>query len=612
MTEIIVEPSGKIINCEPGQKLSEALSRAGIDIPMPCGGAGTCGKCLVRIIEGHSQPQPAETKLLTKEQIAMNFRLACQTTVTGDMRIRLTESRDSLPHQILTDSSTNGRRHIFAAVKKTYVELPEPSLEDGRSDLRRLCEAVCQKDCKPPKVGLKTLRRLPAVLREAQFKGTATVCQNKLIDFEPGDTTDNCYGVAVDIGTTTVAAAILDLTNGDRLAVDSALNPQVKCGDDVVSRINYCGSEPEGLKTIQTLIVNCMRTLIQNLCEKTGVQPDNIYEVTIAGNTTMEQLFTGVDPKSIGEMPFVSTFSRGLLLEAEDFALPVNEAARVYLFPIIGGFVGGDTSACILSSEIYNEKECVLMVDIGTNGEIILLAGGKLYAASTAAGPALEGARISKGMRAAAGAIDRVNIENDDIAFTVIGGAEPVGICGSALIDAIAILLEINVMNQTGQMISPENSDGLPPKIAARITKGDNGQSEFLIAQTPQGEKITLTQKDVREFQLAVGAIRAGVNIMLKKAGVGFEDVSKMLLAGGFGSFIRRSRAQRAGLLPLEIDREKIDYIGNASLAGAELGLLSIKARDLIDSICGKIEHIELSLDTDFQMEFASAMIFPG
>jgi uncharacterized 2Fe-2S/4Fe-4S cluster protein (DUF4445 family) len=612
MIEIVVEPSGRIIRCESGEKLSDALSRAGVEIPMPCGGAGTCGKCLVRIIDGHSEPQPAEIKLLSKEQIALNYRLACQSVVTGDMRIRLSESSDSLPHQILTDSNTNGQRQIFAAVKKIYVELPEPSLADGRSDLRRLCEMVCANDCKIPKIGLRTLRRLPKALREANFKGTATVCVNKLIDFEPGDTTEKSYGIAVDIGTTTVAAAILNLTNGDRLAVDSALNPQVKCGDDVVSRINYCGSETDGLKTIQSLIIGCLQKLIKNLCDKTGVSPANIYELTISGNSTMEQLFSGVDPKSLGEMPFVSTFSRGMMLEAEDFDLPINEAARIYLFPIIGGFVGGDTSACILSSEIYNEKECVLMVDIGTNGEIVLACKGKLYAASTAAGPALEGARISKGMRAAAGAIDRVNVENDDIAFTVIGGKKPAGICGSALIDTMAILLDMKIVDQMGQMISPENTGSLPAKIAARISKGSNGQSEFLIAETPDGQAISLTQRDVREFQLAVGAIRAGVNIMLKKAGIGYGDLSKMLLAGGFGSFIRRSYAQRAGLLPLEIDREKIDYIGNASLAGAELGLLSIKARDLIDSICGTIEHIELSLDTDFQMEFASAMIFPS
>jgi uncharacterized 2Fe-2S/4Fe-4S cluster protein (DUF4445 family) len=342
--------------------------------------------------------------------------------------------------------------------------------------------------------------------------------------------------------------------------------------------------------------------MIGQLCEQGGVDKKNIYEITIAGNTTMEHLVCGINPAALGQLPFEPVYRGANVVNASELKLEINNKGIVYMLPVIGGFVGGDISAGMLAIDILNQPQPVLMIDIGTNGEIVLVKDDKITAASTAAGPAFEGARISCGMRAAAGAIEKVKFD-DDCIYAVLGNVEPAGICGSGLIDITAELLNAGIVDHTGK-INP--SAKVPPKIAQRLAVDTNGQPAFVIT-----DKVRITQKDIRQIQLVVGAIRAGINIMLKKAGISANELKRVFIAGGFGSFIRRKNAQRIGLLPAQISHEKISFVGNTSLAGAKLALLSVKARQKAEKLAKQTEHIELSAESDFQNEFAAAMIFP-
>jgi uncharacterized 2Fe-2S/4Fe-4S cluster protein (DUF4445 family) len=413
---------------------------------------------------------------------------------------------------------------------------------------------------------------------------------------------DKCFAVAVDVGTTTIAASLVNLKDGDEIAVTGNLNPQISFGDDVISRIKHASSGQKALAELQKSVIRQINAMIGGLCKQGKVDKQHIYEIAIAGNTTMEHLVCGIDPSSLGKLPFEPSWRGASMLNASELKIDINPQGKVYVFPVIGGFVGGDISAGMLATDILNQPQPALFVDIGTNGEIVLVNDNKILAASTAAGPAFEGAGISCGMRAATGAIEKIKFE-DDCIFSVLGNVEPSGICGSGLIDITAELLNAGIVDSTGRITQPKN---LPPKIAQRIVIDKNNQPAFVIT-----DKIKITQKDIRQIQLAVGAIRAGINIMLKKAGIKAADLKKVLIAGGFGSFIRRNHAQRIGLLPANISHEKISFIGNSSLLGAKLALLSVKAREKAEELAKRTQHIELSADSDFQNEFASAMIFP-
>jgi len=434
------------------------------------------------------------------------------------------------------------------------------------------------------------------------------------IEFDDNRTCDKekCFGVAVDVGTTTLAASLVCLSKRAEIAVTSAMNPQIACGDDVVSRINHA-SLPSGLSELQTLIISRTNELVGALCRQAEIERQDIYELTVAGNTTMEHLFCGVDPEPLGHLPFEPIYRGGNECLAADLKIGINPKGKVYIFPVIGGFVGGDTVAGMLATDILKQPQPILFVDIGTNGEIVLVKDDKIIAASTAAGPAFEGAGISCGMRAAAGAIEKIKIE-DDCVYGVIGDGHPSGICGSAIIDIAAELLNAGIVDMTGRLVEPDEiKTKLPQKIMNRLAKDENGRPFFVIAKESENNpEIKITQRDIRQVQLAVAAIRAGIIIMLKKADLKPCDLKRVLVAGGFGSFIRRNHAQRVGLLPADIDHEKISFIGNTSLAGAKLALLSNKARLKSVELAERTEHLELSVDSDFQNEFAEAMIFPS
>lgn len=420
-------------------------------------------------------------------------------------------------------------------------------------------------------------------------------------------------GVAFDIGTTTVVGTLFDLAEGRELAVEAALNGQISFGDDVISRIQVVCEKPDAIFDLKDAILGTVNALIGRLCDQAGVRAENIQDITIAGNSTMQQILCGLDISGLGSIPFRQAFHEAQILSAVGVGLKVSAEAQVYVFPQIDGFVGGDTVAGMLASRIDQRDGVVLFIDIGTNGEIVLLANGKLHTASTAAGPAFEGARITQGMRATVGAIEKVVIDSD-VQYNVIGDVRPAGLCGSALIDAVAGLLDAGVIDDTGRIQLPDElNDGVSAELKKRLIV-EAGRPAFVIAdgcETANGKPICVWQKDVRELQLATGAIRAGSNILLRQAGLSSENVDEVLLAGAFGNFIRRNHARRIGLLP-QLSCECIKFIGNAASLGAKLALLSVDERDYAEKLRQRTQHVDLSKDPMFQMEFAEAMMFPA
>jgi uncharacterized 2Fe-2S/4Fe-4S cluster protein (DUF4445 family) len=607
---VTFQPNGRSVYVLPGTSVLEASSRAGLTIDTPCGGRGTCGKCRVQFQSGACEPTAQDRAIFEAGELAEGWRLACQTRICRECRIYVPDSSlFASQHQIFAEAAEGAQQEVQPAVRKCYVQLSEPSLADHAADLARLEQAVG-----PFRVELAMLRRLPRLLRENDFAGTAVLADHRLVDFEPGDTSGQCYGVAFDIGTTTVVGSLLELCGGTELQLTSRMNPQVSFGDDVVSRIEHATASTENLAQLRDSITRTLQEMIDELCRAASVKRSQVYEVVIAGNTTMEHLLCGMDVAQLGHVPFVPVFSRGLMLRAADMGLSIADRGGAYVFPVIGGFVGGDTVAGVLATRLDREQGAALMIDIGTNGEIVLSAGGKLWAASTAAGPAFEGARISCGMRATRGAIEKVVLADGEVHVSVIGGARPAGICGSGLIDAAAELLRAGLITPEGRLLPREDlPEAVPASLAARIVR-DGEDVAFLLAGGADAgaeSRVLLTQRDIREMQLATGALRAGVKILCKQAGIEPAELGRVLIAGGFGSFIRRSNAQRIGLLPAGVDREKIHYVGNASLNGARWALVSEPARKAGEQLGRGTEHVELSMDMQFQMEFAEAMIFP-
>lgn len=608
---VTFQPRGRSVSVLAGTKIVEAAARAGVVIETPCGGAGTCGKCRVRVTENAAPPGAADKRAFSVQELDSGWRLACQYRLQRETVVFVPEtSLFGGEHQIMAATEANAPREMLPAIRKVYTELAPPTLEDDAPDLLRLEHSVGAF-----KVDMPLVRHVSAVLRANSFKGTAVLADHRLIDFEPGDTRAHCYGVAFDIGTTTMVGELLSLRDGSELGVASRMNPQVSYGDDVLSRIKHANACPDCLDEMRLAVTREVAGMIDAMCAGAGVRREHVYEASFAGNTTMEHILCGMDPAQLGQIPFVPLHARGLLAPAQDLGLPIHHGALAYIFPLIGGFVGGDTVAGMLATRIDRVEGPALLVDIGTNGEIVLAHDGQLYAASTAAGPAFEGARISCGMRGTQGAIEKV-VFNDEVRLEVIGNGAPAGICGSGLIDLIAELLRHGIVTPDGQLLpAGELPRDLAPDYVWRVRNDPNGAAQFVLversAQTGAAA-LSLTQRDIREVQLGSGAIRAGISILLRMAGLVPAQLKSVMIAGGFGNFIRRSSAQRIGLLPQGIDHRRIRYVGNVSLAGARAALLSTDARKHGEELARRTRHVELSTTDGFQDVFADAMMFPG
>ncbi|MFC1451764.1 ASKHA domain-containing protein [Verrucomicrobiota bacterium] len=605
---VTFQPSGRRVHVLEGTKLLEAAGRAGIILQTPCGGNGSCGKCLVKVVSGMCSGEDERPSALSPELFEQGYRLACQTAVDSAavVEVPVDSTFESQQRILVGDSGEKGR--FDPVVRKVHVELPEPSGEDVRSDLARLRDAIGEDVAISPDL----IRIIPTLFRRHEWKATAVLADSRLIGLEQGDTSKRAFGVALDIGTTTVVGTVFDLTTGVEVGVASQMNAQIAHGDDVVSRILKIRENPPALHRLQQAVLRTVNEIISELLVQAGVSGDSIYDVVIAGNSTMQQIFCGFDPSALGELPFVQVFDRAQKLSAAGLGLRTSPGAAVYVFPQIGGFVGGDTVAGMVASRLDQWDSPVVLVDIGTNGEIVLAHDGRIMATSTAAGPAFEGARITQGMRAAVGAIEKV-IVGDDVVVNVIGNVKSMGICGTALIDAVAGLLRKGIVDSTGRILPAEEAPPELPEALRRRLVPSNGETSFILAwedETASGQPIRLWQKDLRELQLASGAIRAGIHILLRRAGVGPEDLGAVLLAGAFGNFIRRNNARRIGLLP-QIPCDRIRFIGNAASLGAKMVLLSAAERAYAASLRHRTEHVDLSRDSEFQMEFGTAMLFP-
>jgi len=602
-------PLNKVVWVEPGRTIQQTLAENVTTLETPCGGKGTCGKCRLEVLDGAGELTAAERRLLTGDEIAQGVRLACQVTVSGNMAIKLPEELDyAIRKTGLVDLTQV--LPLESTIRKVYVELPKPKLQDQRADWERLCDSL---ELQEPELGTSALRSIPGCLRQAEWKVTGVVRGRELLAVEAGDTTENCYGVAFDLGTTTVVGSLIDLNRGRQVAVASDTNAQSIYGADVVSRINYAGSEANGLQNLQEKIQGVINYILAELLEKTGVGPERIYEATVVGNTTMHHLFLGIDPTYLAQAPYVPVIMQPYDIKARELGINIHPEGIVHVMPNIAGFVGADTVGVLLATRIDLDSDIKLVIDIGTNGEMVMGSGDRVLACSTAAGPAFEGAQIKFGMRAATGAIEGVQIENGEVRIQVIGNSAPRGICGSGLIDAIAEMLKAGVIDFTGRILPPADLEGqVSPGLISRIVEGERG-NEFILVEaghTAHQQAVAITQKDIRELQLAKGAILAGIEILKKELGITDEDLTEVQLAGAFGSYIKRESARGIGLVP-QLPLDKIKSIGNAAGVGSQLALISQTARQEAANLAKWVEYIELSSRPDFQEEFMKAIYFP-
>jgi uncharacterized 2Fe-2S/4Fe-4S cluster protein (DUF4445 family) len=592
-----------------GVTLFDAASWNGIAIDSTCGGHGTCKKCRIRIADDPPTPSELDIRAYTPQEITDGWRLACRTTATRDTVVEV----PPLTTRPKAATVGVGRQVILRpAVQKRYLELAEPDLADQASDLERV---LAQLDDLEPRAELAVLRTLGQTLRAADYKVTAVVVDDVLIAVEPGDTTDRRFGIAFDLGTTTVVATLLDLSTGTPAAVASALNKQQPFGADVITRISATMMDPGALDKLQQLAQETLAELAAAVCVEGGVEPHEVYEVALAGNATMTHLALGIDPEPLGMAPFILATRLFPEVLAADLGLPVHPRARAVVFPSFGAYVGGDITAGLLASGMDRDARVRLFVDIGTNCEIVLGNRDWLLATAAPAGPAFEGAAIRCGMRAADGAIEVVGMTPDELTMKVIGDAEPQGLCGSGLVDAVTGLVKLGLLDSSGRFVAEESARVLAPGLADRLTRIGPERVFVLHWRGPRKpaaeDSIYLSQRDVRELQFAKAAIATGWHILLEEAGLTQADVKQVLLAGSFGSYLSPAAAIRIGLVP-KVPVQRVVPAGNVAGEGAKMALLSLRERAGGLALLEEVRYVELSDRADFNDRFVEQLPFPA
>ncbi len=623
---VIFQPSGRRGYIDHGKTIKEAAQELGVDLESICGGKATCGKCKVRVEDGFferygiqsgmeslSPLEDREQKFFSKHQEFDGYRLACVSRVHGDVLVYVPEESRA-GKQVVRKAATERAIDLKPAVKKYYVELPPATLEDPQADWERLqAELQSSFGLGSLSIDYRALLSLQTAIRQGDFKVTVSVWMDReVISVEPG-LVDKGYGLAVDIGTTTVAGYLCDLTSGQVVATESMMNPQVVYGEDVMSRITYAISDEDGLKSLHQAIVDSLNQIAEQAALQAGTERESIIDMTIVGNTCMHHLFLSINPQYLGRAPFPPSIHHSLDTKARDLGLNISPGAYIHILPNEAGFVGADNVGVLIAEEPYNQDEMVLIIDIGTNGELVFGNREKLVCCSCATGPAFEGAHIKYGMRAAPGAIEKIEIDpvSKEVRFKIIGNAdwntdsdsgEAKGICGSGVIDAMAQMFRAGILQRNGRI----STDLDTPRL--RVT--DEGP-EFVIAwagETSIGQDIVITQDDVRAIQLGKGALYVGAKLLLRRLGV--DRLDKVILAGAFGSYIDRESAAVIGLFPA-CSLDSIYSVGNAAGDGARIALLNVDKRREADQIAREVDYVELTVEPDFQREFAFAMYFP-
>lgn len=597
---VTFEPEGKTVS-DSSRTLLELAQGANVGLRGECGGAGACGKCRVQIVHVYgalNAPTEKEREHLTEAELSEGYRLGCQARVLSGKCTVYIPPESRTEKRSISGVGLDEDVPLAPAVKKVHLSLQRPTFADTQSDLERLETAL---SCVSPtlNVPLETLSNLPGTLREADWDVTVALWGDRVLAVEPGDTTDTMFGIAVDIGSSKIICHLVDLVGGETIARSSAENPQVMYGEDVVSRITYASRSQDHLKKLQSLVVETINTLIDAVCTQSGTSPDQIYELVFVGNAVMHHLFLGIMPKYIGVAPFIPAV-RGLVsYPAKDLGLGIHSEGMVTAIPLIGGYIGSDAVANLLITKIYEKDEISLVIDIGTNSEILLGNSKKILACSAPSGPSFEGAHISAGMKAVSGAIESVKIEGDDVVSTTIDGAKPKGICGSGVIDLVAELFRAGIVTRNGKF----RDLGHPRIVVDDVPK-------FVVArkdETGTNKEITITEKDINEFLLAKGALRAGWALLAEKYGIDPSQIARIYLAGSFGTHINLDHAIALDLIP-DIGRENIMLAGETAVGGAKIALKSVRERAKLDQILGKVQYVELSVEKSFNREYLRAI----
>jgi uncharacterized 2Fe-2S/4Fe-4S cluster protein (DUF4445 family) len=606
--DILFEPQAKKIRTLKGTTVFQAAKDAGVEIRSECGGKGLCGKCriIVKKPDSLSELTESEKRLLSRSEINEGYRLACQARVLEDtVVVILPESS----FELRRIQATGKERFLEPkpAVKKIFISLPKPSLSDIRPDYERLLNALeAIKKFEGLEIDYDVLKGLPDIIRQSNFKVTATLWdEHKIIAVEPGNTSEELFGFAVDIGTSKIVGHLVNLATGETLDIESLENPQLAYGEDIITRITFATADPKNLRSLQTLVVEAINKIINGACKRTKKDSNKIYEIVVVGNTAMHHLFLGIQPKYMALSPFTPAIKTRLSIKAGELNLRINPSGIVTVLPVIAGFVGADAVADVLATGVCDSSDISLLIDIGTNTEIFIGNSEDMLSCSCASGPAFEGFHIKHGMKAVTGAIEKIRIDSNlEVEYETIGREKPIGLCGSAMIDTVAEMFRHKIIDRSGKI----NRDIKTPRL-----RKSNGELEFVIAwgdETKTKKDITVTQKDIREIQLAKAAIYAGCSILMKRKKLKEKDIAKIFIAGAFGNYLNPENAKIVGLIP-DVPLEKVEFVGNTAIVGAKMALISKEARKRADEIAKKVRYLELAADPSFEKEFLKATLIP-
>ncbi len=596
MPTIDFEPIGRRVPCASGETILAAAQKAEIMLNVTCGGEGICGHCIVHVMDGAvSLPNQNEESELGADKVKANWRLACQTEILGDARIHIPPESLAAAQRVQVE----GLDHpvdLDPVVRSLEVDLPVPDIKDLRSDATRLRDTLSLPALSIP---LPVLQTLSAEMRADNFHVSVFLRGSSVVGIRPPGTSP--LGFAVDLGTTKLAGYLVDLASGETLASAGAMNPQIAFGEDVMARISHTMSNPEGGGQLRTVIVEALNVLARDLCARVNRYPCDIADAVVVGNTAMHHLFLGLPVRQLGLAPYVPAESAALDIPANEVGFDFAPGANVHLLPNIAGFVGADHVAMLLGSGMLEQKGIVLGMDIGTNTEISLIANGKHYACSTASGPAFEGAHIRHGMRAAPGAIEKVLIRDGQVLLQTIDNQPAVGLCGSGILDLIAQMHKAGIINARGALDASMDNE--------RIRNGGHGL-EFVVASAEgnHGTEITFSRSDVNEIQLAKGAMRTGVNILLQKAGVQEQEIDTVFIAGAFGTYLDVESGIDIGMFP-HLGKERFIQVGNAAGTGARMALLSTAKRKQAVSVAQRVNYVELTAEKNFPALFAKSLM---
>ncbi|MBI2860709.1 MAG: DUF4445 domain-containing protein [Chloroflexi bacterium] len=588
------EPVGRRGHCPSGRSLLDCSRQLGVELINVCGGRGTCGHCRVQLISGPvSPPTSSEMKALGTREIAEGYRLACQARPLGNCKVRVPAESLATPQRTQIEG-LEVAAPPEPVVRSHAVQLAPPALPDPAADSAQLLAALRQSGAICHGIDIEVLRTISPRLREWEWQVSASVRDGEVVALgRPGD---RQLGLAVDLGTTKIAGYLVDLDSGQVLASRGAMNPQIAYGEDVMTRIARAAGATEEAARLQEMVVAALDQMAGELCGEAGLSPEMIVDSVIVGNTAMHHLLLRLPVEQLGLAPYVPAVSEALDIKARDIGLHFAPGAYVHLLPNIAGFVGADHVAMLLAAGVAHSEGVVLAVDIGTNSEACLVSDGRMTSVSCAAGPAFEGAHIRHGMRATSGAIERLRLVDGEVECHTIGGVPPVGLCGSGILDAIAHLRRAGVLDATGRMTEH-------PRIRTM-----DGRREFVLAGEQEGRPaITITQQDVRELQLAKGAVRAGVQVLLEAAGRSEEEIDRVIIAGAFGTYIDVSSALTIGMFP-PLPLERFRQVGNAAGMGARLALISRSRRAEAQAIARRVGYIELGAVPRFANIFAQAV----